>query len=92
MATIARMAQRPPVCSNSLITQECLPIHCALAESKNTARDVLVERRERKDSRGHDEDRERDPQLRPPQARGLHAVQNDRRVSMRSCMLSMSLL
>ena len=38
MATIARIAQRPPVCSNSLTTQERPPIHCALAESKNTAR------------------------------------------------------
>jgi hypothetical protein len=38
MATIARMAQRPPVCSTSLISQEWPPIHCALAESKNIAR------------------------------------------------------
>jgi hypothetical protein len=37
-ATMTRIAQRPPVCSNSLITQERPPIHCPPAESKNSAR------------------------------------------------------
>jgi hypothetical protein len=59
---------------------------------EHRARDVLVERRVAKDDRRHDEDRERDLQLGPPETRALRAVQNDRRVSMRSCMLSMSLL
>ena len=56
------------------------------------ARDVRVDRRESQDASQQDEDRERYPQLRPPVARGLHDVQNDRLVSMRSCMLSMSLV
>lgn len=55
-------------------------------------RDVSVERRGGKDSGHHHEDREWNLQLRPPEARGMHDVQNDFRVSMRSCMLSMSLL
>ena len=56
------------------------------------ARDVRVERRDGEGSGNQDEDRKRDLQLRPPVARGLHDVQNDRLVSMRSCMLLMSLL
>ena len=63
---------------------------CGIEE--HGARDVLVERRDSKNGRRHDEDCERDLQVRPPEPQGLHAIQNDRRVSMRSCMPSMSLL
>ena len=59
---------------------------------KQRTRNVLVQRRDGKDRRRHDEDRERYLQLGPPETRILHDVQNDFRVSMRSCMLSMSLL
>jgi hypothetical protein len=38
VAAIARMAQRPPVWSNSFVSHSCWPIHCPLAESKNSAR------------------------------------------------------
>src|SRR6185369_3046352 len=56
------------------------------------SRDVRIERRDGEDAGHHDEDRKRDLQLRPPVARELHDVQNDRLVSMRSCMLLMSLV
>ena len=42
MAAIARMAQRPPVWSNSFVSHSCWPIHCPLAESKNSARAMYV--------------------------------------------------
>ena len=67
------------------------PLPAGGIEEERTS-DVRIERRERKGTGDHDEDRERNLQLRPPVARGLHDVQNDRLVSMRSCMLSMSLL
>jgi hypothetical protein len=67
------------------------PLPAGGIEEQRT-RDVGVERRDGKDGGKHDEARQRYPQLRPPEMRGLHDVQNDRLVSMRSCMLSMSLL
>ena len=38
IVAIVRMAQRPPVWSNSFVIHSCWPIHCPLAESKKNAR------------------------------------------------------
>ena len=65
---------------------------CMECIEEEAARDVFVERRDCKDGRQHDERRQRRVQVRPPEPQGRHLVQNDRRVSMSSCMLSMSLL
>lgn len=41
-ASSTRIAQRPPVCSSSLIVQLPAPIHCACAASKKMARAIVT--------------------------------------------------